>query len=143
MSFYSDWRRYIMAIDPEETKNLLFGGFKNSKRSAAVKQEIPITKEDGNFGTSKLPKWKTLEKVTILLTPEQKDCIDDMARKIMRFRQKAKIPLDEKERITANSVVRALLDNFMSQVSGLELQHIHTEEDLKHWISTLFRECKR
>jgi hypothetical protein len=131
-----------MAIDREETKNQLFGGFKKRKTSevpdvgSCVEKVEPF---DDKLGTSKLPKWKTLEKVTVLLTSEQKDQMDDLARKLMRFRNKGGGSLDDKERITANSVVRVILDNVIERIDLLELQKIRTEDELKSWMSGLFK----
>ncbi len=127
-----------MAIDREETKNQLFGGFQKSRTSEVQKEKDPAISIDKSE-TSKLPKWKTLEKVTILLTSEQKDHMDDVARKLMRFRHKGCSPLDDKERITANSVVRVILDNVIERIDALEIQNIRTENELKTWMSGLFK----
>ena len=127
-----------MAIDREETKNQLFGGFQKSRTPEVQKEKSPVVSIDKSE-TSKLPKWKTLEKVTILLTSEQKDHMDDVARKLMRFRQKGCSPLDDKERITANSVVRVILDNVIERIDALEIQNIRTENELKTWMSGLFK----
>ena len=121
-----------MAIDPEETKRSLFGGLRNSQTSkvnkSAASKEPPF-----------LPKWKRLEKVTVLLTNEQRDAIEDLARQVMRFRSKESISKEDRERITANTVVRALLDSFICKASSLEMEAISNEDELKEWLGSLFK----
>jgi hypothetical protein len=123
-----------MVIDAEETKRSLFGGLKSS----TPKTETPSTPEVLNSRTSNLPKWKTLEKVTVLLTNRQRDAIEDLARIIMRKRPQASSSKEERERITANTVVRALIDNLIETVSSLKMQDIKNEDELKLWLRQLF-----
>jgi hypothetical protein len=131
-----------MAIDREETKNQLFGGFQKCKTPEVPNVGVSVVKEgtpQNKPETPKLPKWKTLEKVTVLLTSEQKDQMDELARKLMRFRHKEGGSFDDKERITANSVVRVILDNVIEKIDTLEIQKILTEDELKTWMSGLFK----
>jgi hypothetical protein len=126
-----------MAIDREETKNLLFGGLSQRGTSKVLEKQSSHVKDDSS--TSKVPKWKTLEKVTVLLTSEQKDAMDETARTLMRFRHKETPSLDDKERITANSVVRAILDNAIERLACLEVRSIRTEEGLREWVASIFK----
>ena len=123
-----------MAIDPEETKKSLFGGLRTSQTSK-VEKNVPSKVKEAPF----LPKWKRLEKVTVLLTNEQRDAIEDLARQVMRFRSKEALAKEDRERITANTVVRALLDSFICKASSLEMEAISNEEDLKEWLGSLFK----
>jgi len=125
-----------MVIDPEETKRSLFGGLRNSATSKPKKSEPSKDKE---IQSSSLPKWKRLEKVTVLLTNEQRDAIEDIARQVMRFRSKESQASSDRERITANTVVRALLDGFICKASALEMESISNEDDLKRWVGRLFK----
>ena len=125
-----------MGIDPDETKRSLFGGLRTLLTS---KVEKSPTSKARVIKPSSLPKWKRLEKVTVLLTNAQRDAIEDMARQVMRFRSKEPVPKEDRERITANTVVRALLDSFMCKSSLLEMEAISNEEELKRWIERLFK----
>jgi hypothetical protein len=53
-----------------------------------------------------------------LLTAEQKANLDELAKKIMKSRNKDL--MKNRERITANTVLRAMLDNFLSIVKMLK-----------------------
>lgn len=123
-----------MVIDAEETKRSLFGGLKSSP---APKVEKVATSKVKKVESEAIPKWKRLEKVTVLLTNEQRDAIEDLARQVMRFRSKGSSPSSERERITANTVVRAMLDTMMEKVSVLDMESISNEDDLKQWLQRL------
>ena len=140
-----------MALDTENSKNTLFGGMKKSgtseviksgsskhKKSDSPKVEKSETTQVANSVESP-PKWKTMEKVTVLMTTEQRDVIEDTARRLMRFRSKGELPKEDKERITANTVLRALLSNFIDRISSLELASIQNEEELQDWLKKMFR----
>jgi hypothetical protein len=123
-----------VVIDPEETKKSLFGGLK----SATPKAEKSVTPEVTKSRVSNIPKWRTLEKVTVLLTNQQRDAVEDLARTIMRFRSKNELKGENSERITANTVVRALIDNLVETAPSLTMQEIRNEDDLKNWLRQLF-----
>jgi hypothetical protein len=125
-----------MVIDPEETKRSLFGGLRNSATSKVEKSKTSSVK---NVEPTSLPKWKRLEKVTVLLTNEQRDAIEDIARQVMRFRSKEPDCKSDRERITANTVVRALLESFICKAPSLEMEAISNEEELRRWVERLFR----
>lgn len=135
------------AIDPKETANTLFGGMKKSS-SSQVKElktsnsSVHLKKrsmEQLKKDNSKVPKFATLEKVTVLLTSEQKDTLDDIARKLMRFRSNALVGKEERERITANTICRALLDNVIDRIDSLEIEAIQNEAELKTWLEKIFK----
>ncbi len=56
--------------------------------------------------SSKLPKFKTYEKLTILLKAFNLEYLDKLEKKIMRNRSSK----NKKERITKNSILRCILD---------------------------------
>jgi len=106
-----------------------------AKKSKKFKE----TKNAVHLESHKLPKWKTLEKITVLLTSEQRDAMNDLAKTLMRFRSHEDLSKDERERITANSIFRALLDNFISKANSLEIEAIQNEDELRKWINRLFK----
>lgn len=73
------------------------------------------------------PKHKQLEKVTCLLKYEQKFLLDFLAKKI----HKERIPNQKSERITANSLVRVLVDILNEKQNDISLSNIQNEEELK------------
>lgn len=110
------------------------------KTSKAKKsKKFKTSEKDERLETQKLPKWKTLEKITVLLTSEQRDAMDDLARTLMRFRSHGNLSKDERERITANTIFRALLDNFLSKANSLDIEAIQNEDELRKWINILFK----
>lgn len=125
-----------MVLDKEETKNSLFGGLKESSTPTSTS---PKTKEVPKSATSNLPKWRTLEKVTVLLTNQQRDAVEDLARTIMRHRSSSDIKSEDRERITANTVVRALIDNLIETIPQLKIEDIRNEDELKSRLQSVFR----
>ena len=123
-----------MVIDPEETKKSLFGGLKESTTPQVHKSKTP---EVANTRTPHLPKWKTLEKITVLLTNQQRDAIEDLARTIMRYRPQGSTSKEDRERITANTVVRALIDILIETAPSLKMQELRNEDELKSWLRQL------
>jgi hypothetical protein len=85
-----------------------------------------------------VPKWQTLDKVMVLLTTEQKEGLDRIAKRIMKFRSK-EIKGQEKERITANTLIRALVDNFLKHEESVQLEVVTSEDDVKEWVRKLFK----
>ncbi len=130
----------------DSKKNLNFLG--GALMTTDLKEKISKAKKSKKFKAAgnaapleghKLPKWKTLEKITVLLTSEQRDAVDDLVRTLMRFRSHEDVSKDERERITANSIFRALLDNFISKAISLEIEAIQNEDELRKWINRLFK----
>lgn len=69
----------------------------------------------------------------------QKDALDDIARKIMRFRAQHTAVKEDRERITANTVFRALIDNFIDRFPYIKMEPIQNEDELREWLQRLFR----
>lgn len=136
-----------MAINPQETKNSLFGGLKKDsitiqpeqepKQESFRKEVVPV-EEKPNDSDQPLPKWQSLDKVTTLLTTEQKEGLDRVAKKIMKYRSRDLKGNDSKERITANTLIRALIENFLTLEDSLQLETLSSEEDVHVWVKNIF-----
>lgn len=143
-----------MAIDTESTKNKLFAGLQTNKeipavlvlssidQAAAVNQNISEKIESLSKPIAegeKIPKWQSLDKVTALLTTEQKEGLDRVAKKLMKFRSKDLKTKDDRERITTNTIIRSLIENFLKKEEMLELKSLSSEEEVTHWIEGVFK----
>jgi mannitol/fructose-specific phosphotransferase system IIA component (Ntr-type) len=143
-----------MALDPE-TRNSLFGGLKQSLKEQP-KKEIPHVELTGNLEETqqpevakktavaparkqKSPKWQTLDKVTVLLTTEQKEGLDRVARKLMRYRSSELKGRDDKERITANTLIRGLVEVFLQSERAIQLETLSSEDDVCEWLAKNFK----
>lgn len=157
-----------MAIDQQKAKNNLFGNFtkgkakeqeKNvsKKASQQVSNSLPsivLQETDEDFDSSHSPqkviipkdsvlpqpgKIDDLERFFVRMTCDQRDALDNLSKRLMRFRPKPGQYQGERERITANCIMRALVDNFMKRYHLLDIEPIMTEKDLHEWVSQLFR----
>lgn len=79
-------------------------------------------------------KWTKLNKVNVLLSHRQKDLLDAIAKKTMRSRESG----GEKERITANTILRCLIDVLESKTENLNLRNVRSEEELRNRILSQF-----
>ncbi len=136
-----------MAIDAKETKNSLFGGLKKEPIKPEQPEELENKQEKKVYQDVKaidhepaLPKWQSLDKVTALLTPEQKEGLDRIAKKIMKHRSRDLKGNDSKERITANTLIRALIENFIYVEESLKMEVLSSEEDVHLWIRKVFKD---
>jgi hypothetical protein len=125
-----------MPIDRNEAKNTLFGGLKKSHTPEEKKQQTP---KENKFASSELPKWRTFEKVTVLLSSEQKDAIDELSKKFMRYRSQQASTPESRERITANSIFRSLLSIFIEKSKSLDMTAVQNEEELAEWVRQVFK----
>jgi len=134
-----------MAIDPNETKNSLFGGLKKAEPTPEIepekiKQPEPIqqTVEEPKQQEEKAEqKWQSFDKVTALLTTEQKEGLDRVAKKIMKYRSRDLKGHESKERITANTLIRALIDIFLEKEADSDMKILADEEAVKEWVKSL------
>jgi hypothetical protein len=135
-----------MALDRDTAKDTLFGNFKKQADFTPNSSDNnhPINEAENKHVESEdrhaveqreIPKWQTLEKITTLLTLEQKDGLDELAKKIMKSR--AKDSTEIRERITANTILRALLDNFLLITKNAKTGSIQNEDQLREWIGNL------
>lgn len=150
-----------MAIDTSETRNSLFGSVKKAAKSVSSAEESTLSKEDSQEssleakktnkherpeeqaknapGVENQPKWQTFDKVTTLLTSEQKEGLDRVAKKIMKFRSKQLKGNDNKERITTNTLIRVLIDIFLQREQKHDFQEVvSSEDDVREWVRKLF-----
>lgn len=58
--------------------------------------------------------------------------------KILRYRSQGGELKESRERITSNSVSRALVGNFLERVDSLQMEAIQDEANLREWIGKLF-----
>lgn len=147
-----------MAIDTSETKNSLFGGIKKTAKQSSAAEHLVFQIEENQEDTVEIktptkqeesvhtqvtgaaqPKWQTFDKVTALLTSEQKEGLDRIAKKMMKFRSKALKGESEKERITANTIIRALINNFLQLEESVQMEILTSENDVNEWIKKIFK----
>lgn len=135
-----------MAIDTNDTKNKLFGGLaKQDPEAVRAKTEKPVIElpcdNPGKQATqpTMMPKYQTFDKVTTLLTTEQKERLDRVAKKIMKRRAMAPKGSDS-ERVTANTVIRALIDNFLAVEESFQHGVLYSENDVSEWIKEMFKQ---
>lgn len=144
----------MAGIDTTATKNSLFGGLKVEAKpleivteAKAVPEEKPVlvkiieadSKTKPEQVKSNNSKWQTLDKVNVLLTTDQKDGLDRVAKKIMKHRSKQLKGRDGKERITANTLIRALIDHFLELEGSFETEVMLSEKDVQEWVRSVFK----
>lgn len=142
-----------MAIDTKKARDSLFGGVSRKEMhpvpsTTPKSPTINLPEKDPDpeqlndrldVGRSQLvPKYQTFDKVTALLTTEQKDGLDRVAKRIMKQRANV-IKGHNKERITANTIIRALIDNFLEFEGSIENDVISSESDVCEWIKKMFK----
>lgn len=127
-----------MAIDPKETKNSLFGGLKKAPPVQPKVEPEQIQSEEPKQQEAKTDqKWQSFDKVTALLTTEQKEGLDRVAKKIMKFRSKELKGHESKERITANTLIRSLIDLFLEKEADSNMKILADEEAVKEWVKEI------
>lgn len=146
-----------MAIDKDSAKNSLFGNIKKAAEQEKIhalpqqeqqaqspqasnpqhiEEQEPIAnqaRKSPETWKSK-PKWQSFDKVTTLLTTEQKSGLDRIAKKIMKFRSSKLKGNDDKERITANTLIRALVENLISLETSMPMETLSSEKDVQEWV---------
>lgn len=94
----------------KETALAMPSGERSAEKGNTVRHE-PSEAIDGSLK----PRYQQLDKVTVLMTAEQKKGLDSVAKRIMKNRATATKGNADKERITANTLMRALIDNFLAR----------------------------
>jgi hypothetical protein len=61
----------------------------------------------------------------------------------MKFRSNQLKGIEEKERITANTILRSLIDNFLEVEDSLQLETLTSEKEVKEWISKVFKQLEK
>ena len=86
-----------------------------------------------------LRKFETFAAPTFRIPQEHDFELKRIEQTIMRNRRKGQ-NADSRERITSNTVVRALIANFLDRVGDLDLSNIDNEEMLKERIEKVFKQ---
>lgn len=79
-------------------------------------------------------KYLSFDKVTVLLKNEHKTFLDLLAKRI----HKSRIPSHRAERITANTIIRCLIDLLNENQGECVFSNIHTEMELKEELRKIF-----
>jgi hypothetical protein len=118
-----------MALD-RAAGDSLFG---NIKKKPALQSDTTAEIVSSNEHPEKIrAKWQTFDKISVLLTPEQKEGLDRLARKLMKSR-----PKGAGERITANMLVRSLIENFLALEDSLKLEALKSEDEVQDWMKRM------
>ena len=80
-------------------------------------------------------KYLQMQKVTVLMREDQKHFLDVFSKQIMKDR----IPDTCSERITTNTVLRALIDAFIIKSKDEDFTNLHGEKEVLAYIKDLFR----
>lgn len=135
-----------MAIDTKDTKDSLFGNLKKTeKKIQEPVKEPPAIEHTQEVSEPEVPKktkpehstakFHTFDKVTALLTTEQKEGLDRIARRMMKQRGVAQRGA---ERITANTIMRAVIGNFLEVEGNFKHDVMSSEEDVYEWAERIF-----
>ena len=145
-----------MALDTSKAKDSLFGNIKKAKEPQSIETEIKsetlshhvdlapsiaeVNKQETEENrVEELAKWRQFDKITALLTSEQKEGLDRVAKKLMKHRSKELKGNENKERITANTLIRALIDNFLKNESSFQFEVLVNESDVCDWLSRMMK----
>jgi hypothetical protein len=131
----------MSALDVQNASDTLFG---NIKKQAKTKKDILPPEVTENVisvsKTSTITLKNEVDKVTVFISSEQKDFLESVAKKVMRNRPKNQTPELRKERITSNTILRALLQNFLRCDHLLDDKLIYNEADAVKWLEKVFSE---
>lgn len=136
-----------MALDKQKTSDSLFKNFNKAKNvsNVAVIDKPRERSQDDSIDPAPVennlqPKWKTLEKVAVLLSVEQRDGIERIAKNIMRNRAKRSINSEKRERITANTIIRALIDTLLEKETLASGLAANAEEEVRDWLKRILKD---
>jgi mannitol/fructose-specific phosphotransferase system IIA component (Ntr-type) len=129
-----------MAIDTGKTKDTLFGNIsKREAREGTAKAPPPVIALPHASQATTAPKYQTFDKVTTLLTPEQKEGLDRVAKRIMKHRANELKKQDNRERITANTLIRALVQAFLDNEGAAQIEALADEEAVHTWVRKVLK----
>ena len=94
---------------------------------------------DKNKESTTLRKFETFAAPTFRIPQEHDFELKRIEQTIMRNRRKGQ-NADSRERITSNTVVRALIANFLDRVGDMDLSGIDNEEMLKDRMEKIFKQ---
>jgi len=92
-----------------------------------------------NKDTNSLRKFETFSAPTFRIPQEHDLELKRIEQTIMRNRRKGQ-NAETRERITSNTVVRALIANFLERVGDMDLTNIDNEEMLKERMEKVFKQ---
>jgi hypothetical protein len=92
-----------------------------------------------NKDTTTLRKFETFAAPTFRIPQEHDFELKRIEQTIMRNRKKGQ-NTDSRERITSNTVVRALIANFLDRVGDMDLSNIDNEEMLRERMERVFKQ---
>lgn len=138
----------VSKIDKDAAADSLFGHIKQAREPEKNKapHKPPEIKELSNEEIKQSPiesssQWLIHERQTIILTIRQKEELDRLAKQIMRSRPRHTFQkVTQRERITANTLIRALIDIFLEKGEFPLPPEINNEEETKSWLKTLLFE---
>jgi len=124
-----------VALDRQETRDTLFG----RKRVPLNPPEevVKILPDQMSVKADPISNdnpWEYIERVTVPLRVEQKEGIDRIAKNIMRNRAKGPFHNEGNERITGNTIIRALIDCLLEKESLLISITAKNEEEAKNLV---------
>ena len=98
-----------------------------------------IEQQEGDKAAPSTAKWHILDKVIVPLTMQQKEGLDRIAKQLMRERSKNALYKERKdrERITANTLMRALADILLEEGIFNEVPAVYSEEETKSWLKQI------
>jgi hypothetical protein len=97
------------------------------------------TVADKNKEVNKVRKFETFATPTFRIPLEHDLELKRIEQTIMRNRKKGQF-IEGRERITSNTVIRALLANFIDRVGDMDLSNIDNEEMLKERMEKIFKQ---
>ncbi len=111
-------------------------------RPAMINVSSPLSNNkniDKNKETTGLRKFETFAAPTFRIPQEHDFELKRIEQMIMRNRKKGQ-NTDSRERITSNTVVRALIANFLDRVGDMDLSNIDNEDMLKERMERVFKQ---
>lgn len=98
----------------------------NLKRDPMGLGKKSTSRKQSQSETSEVPKWQQLVPMAGRIWPEQEDFLNDAERLIMRNRAVG----EGSERITKNTIIRALITLLADSWKDMDIEGITDEEDL-------------
>ena len=127
-------------VEPNHMKPVLTKeSFEKPLYAASKSIEVNLQPIDKNKDDAVLRKFETFVAPTFRI-PEEHDLeLKKIEHTIMRNRKKG-LNTENRERITTNTVVRAMIANFLERAGDLDLSNIDNEEMLKERLEKVFKQ---
>jgi hypothetical protein len=101
--------------------------------------EVSLRAPEKNKDDAQLRKFETFVAPTFRITDQQDLELKSIEHSIMRNRKKGQ-NVESRERITTNTVIRALIANFIERAGDIDLSNIDNEEMLKERMEKVFKQ---